>query len=53
MLLESFFFFAFPSLYPAGAIIRDFISAIRHSEKQILLPQGGIRMTCPAAAGSG
>jgi hypothetical protein len=25
----------------------------RREEKQILLPQGGIRMTCPAAADSG
>ena len=24
----------------------------RHEEEQILLPQGGIRMTCPAAAGA-
>ena len=35
----------------AVALLANFIA--RREEKQILLPQGGIRMTCPAAADSG
>jgi hypothetical protein len=36
-------------LVPVALVAR---TLSRREEKQILLPQGGIRMTCPAAAGA-